>query len=111
VFLITEAGREALIRALREPVTRADVSSRLDRVMLRFAFMDGYLERPEIIAFLETLAVRLDESVRYLRELQTTLLAMASPCARIASDQGIAATLATARWARRAIARMKNKEL
>lgn len=109
VFRITEAGRRVLVNALREAVTLDEVTSRLDRVMLRFALMD-HLERHEAIAFLETLAARLDESVKYLRELQTTLLATASPCARIASEQGIAATRATARWAHWAIARLKRKE-
>ena len=110
VFAITEAGRKSLVAVLREPVTRGEGALRLDRLLLRFAFMDAYLERAEIVAFLEQLAEEVDDYVKYLRQVESELPGTPESCGRLALEHGIEGIQATARWARRAIKRIEDKE-
>jgi DNA-binding PadR family transcriptional regulator len=51
-FAITEAGKEALVTWLNQPVTRDDVILRVSELMLRFAFMDGNVPRTVTVQFL-----------------------------------------------------------
>jgi DNA-binding PadR family transcriptional regulator len=67
-FAVTHAGTRALVHWLQRPVTREDVIWRLEQVMLRFAFLDGNVERPVALRFLEELERELAAYVRELRE-------------------------------------------
>src|SRR3977135_2586197 len=67
-FAITDAGTRALIHWLRQPLKRADVIWRLEQLMLRFAFLDGNVDRPVALRFLEELERELAAYVRELRE-------------------------------------------
>jgi len=67
-FSVTQAGTRALRHWLRQPVTREDVIWRLEQLMLRFAFLDGNVDRSVAFRFLEELERKLAAYVRELRE-------------------------------------------
>ena len=67
-FAVTDAGKRALAQWLRQPVTRQDVIWRLEQLMLRFAFLDGNVDRPVAHRFLGELERELASYVRELRE-------------------------------------------
>jgi len=67
VFTVTRAGTHAFIDWLRQPVTREDIIRRVDELHLRFAFLDGNVERPVTVRFLEDLE---RELTAYVRELK-----------------------------------------
>jgi DNA-binding PadR family transcriptional regulator len=75
LFALSEAGREALVAWLRQPVTRNDVILRGSELMLRFAFMDGNVPRAVTIQFLSDFereqAVYAAESRGKLEEMRT----------------------------------------
>jgi DNA-binding PadR family transcriptional regulator len=70
VFAVTHAGTRALLDWLRKPVTREDVIWRLDQLMLRFAFLDGNVDRPTALLFLEGFEAALAVYTRELREFE-----------------------------------------
>ena len=67
VFSPTRAGTAALIAWLKGPVTREDVIWRLDQTLLRFAFLDGNVQRPVTLNFVEQFERELAAYVRELR--------------------------------------------
>jgi DNA-binding PadR family transcriptional regulator len=67
-FAITDIGKRALVNWLRLPVRREDVIWRLEQLMLRFAFLDGNVERSVTLSFLEELERELLAYIRELRE-------------------------------------------
>jgi len=67
-FAVTDTGKRALVHWLRQPVSREDIIWRLEQLMLRFAFLDGNVERPVSLRFLDELERELAAYVRELRE-------------------------------------------
>jgi len=67
-FAITDAGKRALVQWLRQPVIREDVIWRLEQIMLRFAFLDGNVDRSVTHRFLDQFELELAAYVRELRE-------------------------------------------
>lgn len=67
VFRVTRAGERALIEWLSQEITRDDVIWGLDELILRFAFLDGNVERGVTLRFLEQLECELS---KYLGELR-----------------------------------------
>jgi DNA-binding PadR family transcriptional regulator len=66
-FAVTQAGTRALVHWLGQTVTRDDVIWRLEELMLRFAFLDGNVDRSVALAFLGELE---RELAAYIRELR-----------------------------------------
>ena len=71
VFSATKKGLVALKRWLLHPVSRADVIWRLDELMLRFAFMDQMVSRPETLRFLESFRNEIESYVASLKAHRT----------------------------------------
>jgi len=69
-FIVTSAGARALVAWLRQPVTRDDVIWRLDELVLRFAFLDGNVDRPDSLRFLEEFEQDLAGYVHELRQFE-----------------------------------------
>lgn len=67
VFRVTRAGERALVEWLSQEIGRDDVIWDLDALILRFAFLDGNVERKVTLKFLERLESELG---KYLYELQ-----------------------------------------
>ena len=100
-FAITDAGTRALVHWLRLPVTREDVIWRLEQLMLRFAFLDGNVERPVTLRFLKELERELAAYVRELREHDKMFgPEMRSTTGYLAFKGGIESYQARLLWAR-----------
>ncbi len=105
VYEVTARGRRTLVAWLRGPVARADVIWRMDDLMLRFAFMEGLLERSAIIAFLES---HCREVEAYVGELQAHRRQKSrSLHGRLAMKAGIDGYRTQARWARFALQKVR----
>jgi DNA-binding PadR family transcriptional regulator len=108
-YALTPAGRAALKGALSRPVTREDVTRRMDTLILRFSFMDGLLSKDRILEFLRSLRSGIEA---YLEILDAEILRDAprySFCARAALEQGQETFRMIARWAKRTHDRLKEE--
>jgi DNA-binding PadR family transcriptional regulator len=102
-FAITDIGKRALVHWLRQPVTREDVIWRLEQLMLRFAFLDGNVDRSVALTFLEELERELTAYVRELREHDKMFSPeMRSSTGYLAFKGGIESYHARLLWARQA---------
>jgi DNA-binding PadR family transcriptional regulator len=102
LFAITEAGKEALVTWLNQPVTRDDVILRVSELMLRFALMDGNVPRAVTIQFLADFE---RERAAYAAESRGKLEEMRSKAGLhtgvLAYESGIEGMEAHVTWARR----------
>ena len=103
VFSATRKGLVALKRWLLHPVSRADVIWRLDELMLRFAFMDQMVNRPETLRFLESFRNEVESYIASLKAHRTATASTMSLHGRLAFKNGIDGYRAQARWARHAL--------
>ncbi len=102
LFAITEAGKDALIAWLRQPVTRDDIIFRVSELMLRFAFMDGNVTRTTTVQFLSDFereqAVYAAESRGKLEEMRSKFPVHTGVLAYEAGIEGMELQVS---WARR----------
>ena len=80
-FRLTNEGKRALVEWLRQPVTRDDVIWRLEDVLLRFAFLDGNVDR--------------EVALRFLTDLERELVAYIGELERYSRETGLLKTLST----------------
>jgi DNA-binding PadR family transcriptional regulator len=107
VFTLSQRGRAAFVESLTRPVTREDVIRRMDNLLLRFSFMSELVGVDKIADFLRAFST---ETEGYLRELEGELRKYApdlSFSGRAALKQGVESFRATARWARKTLAELK----
>jgi DNA-binding PadR family transcriptional regulator len=104
MYEITAKGMKVLKGQLRLPVTRDDVVSHMDDLMLRFAFMERLLDRNEILAFLMGFERETEGYLDYLKELRGAIGEHLSGCEDLAFDHGLASYRMNLNWARKAIA-------
>jgi DNA-binding PadR family transcriptional regulator len=103
VFSATAAGKAELRRWLARPLAREDVVSRMDEVILRFAFMEAALGRRPVEQFLRQLEGELAAYVPTLRAHLTTHRATMPDSAWLALDFGIRSYEAHLEWCRQAM--------
>ncbi len=103
VFSPTRKGLAELRRWLEPPVSGDDVIWRLDELMLRFAFMDQMVSRPETLRFLESFRNEIESYVASLKAHRTATASTMSLHGRLAFKNGIDGYQAQARWARHAL--------
>jgi DNA-binding PadR family transcriptional regulator len=109
-FAVTQAGTRALVHWLRQPVTREDVIWRLEQLMLRFAFLDGNVERSVDLTFLDELERELAAYIRELREHDKMFaLDMRSSTGYLAFKGGIESYQARLLWARQVRKQLKEE--
>jgi DNA-binding PadR family transcriptional regulator len=110
LYQATEAGLAAHLEWLQQPVDPATVGSDLALHLMRFALMEGYVERPRVIAYLKELASALDSFIAELEHY----LAIYGKSARVHGpmevEHGIATHRASLHWAREAIATLAASE-
>ena len=107
VYHLTTKGRGALKRWLSATVTTDDVASRLPDLMLRFALMEGLLNRSEVSRFLATIAQAIDEHVSTIEPfLEAPHMTQHGT---LALQSGIEGLRACATWARRALREVNPK--
>lgn len=100
-FAVTAGGTRALVQWLQQPVTREDVIWRLESLMLRFAFLDGNVERRVAVKFLEELERELAAYVRELREYEKNFdTKVRSSTGYLAFKSGVDSYQASLTWAR-----------
>jgi DNA-binding PadR family transcriptional regulator len=103
VYRITAAGKRALIDWLSQNVTRDDIVHRQEELMLRFAFLDGNVEREVTLRFMEQMIHTLDAYVHELREYYMKFgPAIVKDTGRLAFESGINSYEASLNWARSA---------
>lgn len=82
---------------------------RKDELLLRFALMESIVQLPAILGFLRQFLKETELYIRTLKQHQSTLIAGVSLTGRLALENGIEGYQANARWARRAIAELEQK--
>jgi DNA-binding PadR family transcriptional regulator len=103
VFRITRAGEHALIEWLGRPITREDVIWRGAELILRFAFLDGNVERAVTAAFLNQFERELSTYTRELHEYARSAQSNSGPnTGWLAFQNGIEGYEAQIAWVRRA---------
>ncbi|MGP8251655.1 MAG: PadR family transcriptional regulator [Terracidiphilus sp.] len=111
LFAITEAGKEALVVWLRQPVTRDYAIYRVSELMLRFAFMDGNVPRTATVQFLldfeREMAVYAAESRGKLEEMRSKFPVHTGV---LAYEAGIEGMEAQVNWARRSRERLEQAQ-
>jgi DNA-binding PadR family transcriptional regulator len=111
LFALTEAGKEALVTWLNQPVTRDDVIFRSSELMLRFAFMDGNVPRTVTIQFLSDFE---REQANYAAESRGKLEEMRSKfpvhTGVLAYEAGIEGMENQVSWARRSRQQLEQAE-
>jgi DNA-binding PadR family transcriptional regulator len=107
-YEITARGLKVFQEHLSKPVTQEDVTWHLDQLMLRFAFMDGVIDRARIVQFLQEFATQMDTHVADLRRYVESVKGNLPPCARLAMESGIQDYEMHAQWARRALQELQS---
>jgi DNA-binding PadR family transcriptional regulator len=102
VLRLTPRGLAAWKAWLARPVTRDDVVRGMDRLLLRFAFMEETLGRRRAAVFLAEVEREISAYLDELRRFYRAQSARMSLSGRLAFANGVAAYAAQARWARRA---------
>ena len=106
VYQATEAGLEVHLEWLRRPVDPDTVANNLAMHLMRFAMM-GRLERPEVVAFLRSLAEGLERFIAGMEGYVATA-GTAGPWFGItAVRHGIAIHQASLEWARETLAELE----
>lgn len=109
VFRLTAKGRKAWLAWLRLLPAPGDVATRLDQLLLRFAFMGEVLDKPACARFLEALQRELEAHARELRRYQAEEMRDVSLTGRLAFESGLESYVARAEWARRARGQLRRK--
>jgi DNA-binding PadR family transcriptional regulator len=108
-YSLTPAGRQNLEKYVSQPITPEDVIWRMDELMLRFAFMENIVGLPTTFQFLQQFLAQVEAYVCTLQEFRREFPEESSLTGRLALENGIEGYQANARWARRAIAELKQK--
>jgi DNA-binding PadR family transcriptional regulator len=103
VYRITAAGKRALIDWLSQHLTREDIVHRQEELMLRFAFLDGNVERDVTLRFVDQMIAALEEYVKELREyFKKVGPGIMLDTGRLAFESGIQSYESSLSWARSA---------
>lgn len=103
LYDVTEAGRAAHLDWLRQPVAPATVAADLGLHLMRFALMEGQLEREAVLAFLSDLAAALDSFVSGMEQYVASEAQSFQRHAVLALEHGIVMHRASLEWARSAM--------
>jgi PadR family transcriptional regulator AphA len=109
IYRLTAAGTAELHRWLSNPPTRDEVVSRMDEIILRFAFMEAALGKASVLKFLGALEAELAAYVPVLHVHLSTHRESMATSAWLALDFGIRSYETTREWCRRAISAYEGK--
>ena len=102
-YRITAAGKRALVDWLSQHITRDDIVHRQEELMLRFAFLDGNVEREVTLRFMDQMVEVLEAYVEELRDYYKNFgPAIVKDTGRLAFESGIHSYEASLTWARSA---------
>jgi DNA-binding PadR family transcriptional regulator len=104
LFRLSAEGSAELERWLTQPLTREDIVSGMEELILRFAFMEGALGRPAVVRFLKDLEAQMEAYVPTLRTFLAAHRDGMETSAWLAVEFGIRSYEAQLDWCRHAIA-------
>jgi DNA-binding PadR family transcriptional regulator len=107
VLQITPTGLTELRTWLTQPVAHADVASRLNELMLRFAFLDTAAGEAATLEFLQSIEAALRSYIPTLKTFLKSHAAKMPRSGRLALESGILGYEAQFLWASRAIVNYK----
>jgi DNA-binding PadR family transcriptional regulator len=110
LYRLTAAGTMELRRWLSLALAREDVVSRMDELILRFAFMEAALGKPSVLKFLGALETELTAYVPVLHAHLSTHRAAMPTSAWLALEFGIGSYETQLEWCRRAIRAYEGKK-
>jgi PadR family transcriptional regulator AphA len=105
-YRLTDAGRQAHLDWLRQPVVPETVAQDLGLHLLRFVMMPQVLPQEAVIGFLTSLRAALAGLVDALERQEGAIDAIANPHPALALEHGLAVHRASLAWAEQAIARL-----
>jgi len=101
-YQVTRQGRAAHAEWLREPVDRATVANDLGLLIMRFALMDGEVERKHVLGFLDDITAGLEEFIAGMERYLATEVEPGRRHGTLALEHGIAVHRASLEWAKSA---------
>jgi len=104
VFQLTARGRAEFRKWQTQPIWRSDVVRNLDRLMLRFAFMDQFAGKRAALRFLKGLNKELAAYIQGLRDYLRSNRESMPQSGALALESGIRTCEAQLRWTRAAMA-------
>jgi len=104
LYSVTPAGHAAHVDWLRQPVVPATVVTDLGLHVMRFALMEGQVERTTILAFLRDLAEALEVFVAGVEQYLGSGAESSRQHAQLALKHGIVVHRASLEWARSTMA-------
>lgn len=104
VFHLTARGRAEFRKWQTQPIRRKDVVRNLDRLLLRFAFMDQFAGKLAALRFLKGLHKELAAYIPNLRNYVRSNRESMPQSGALALESGIRTCEAQLRWARAAMA-------
>jgi DNA-binding PadR family transcriptional regulator len=110
VFQPTAAGQTELERWLAQPITRDDVVSGMEELILRFAFMEGALGKAAVVRFLQDLEREVAAYVPTLRAFLAAHRAAMPTSGWLALEFGIRSYEAQLEWCRHAIGAYRKRK-
>ncbi|MDH3274982.1 MAG: PadR family transcriptional regulator [Gammaproteobacteria bacterium] len=112
VFSVSQDGRHSLREWVTAPVDKNVLFRDEDGVMLRFAFMDAFLQPAETVAFLQQLSDTTSDLIadlnRHHQEISRASEAHTAT-GTLALEYGISSYRNLARWAKRTASKVANK--
>lgn len=103
IFELTARGRAEFRRWQTQAVTRNDVVRNMDALMLRFAFMDQFVEKRVTLRFLKAFHKELAAYIPILRKYLKSNREHMSQSGSLALESGIQAYETQLRWTKTAI--------
>jgi DNA-binding PadR family transcriptional regulator len=101
VYRHTALGKKVLKKRLGAKVTRDDVVWGMDDLLLRFAFMDTFLDREEILPVLRSWEKEIGAYLEELKEIHARMAEGLSVCQRMSMLHGIESYEMNLAWVRR----------
>jgi DNA-binding PadR family transcriptional regulator len=103
IFHITKKGVSALTEWILKPITRTDITKRMEMVLLRISFMDSLniKAKKQKIKFLESLQTSLEDYVAELKDYHAKQSSNMPMSGRLAFEHGIESYQTTLKWVRK----------
>jgi DNA-binding PadR family transcriptional regulator len=110
LYSVTPAGHATHLDWLRQPVVPATIAADLGLHLMRFALMEGQVERATILLFLRDLAEALEGFISGMEQYLASGTQSSRQHAELALKHGIVVHRASLEWARSTIAVFAGRE-
>jgi DNA-binding PadR family transcriptional regulator len=107
LFFITETGERELADWLVQPIERDDIAKRADIILLRFAFMEDLVGKPEKVFFLRSFRDGLKKYIKELKDYHHREGKEMKLHGRLALERGIESYQTDLRWVNKTLRKIK----